>query len=41
MAYRKLAILLNDEGENRAHAVWAASRAYEYRDRLTEREKSW
>ncbi len=39
MAYRKLAILLNNEGENRSRAVWAASKAYEYRDRLTEREK--
>jgi serine/threonine-protein kinase len=39
MAYRKLAILLNNEGENRSRAVWAASQAYEYRDHLTEREK--
>ena len=39
MAYRKLAILLNNEGENRSRAVWAATRAYEYRDRLTDREK--
>jgi len=39
MAYRKLAILLSNEGENRSRAVWAASRAYEYRDRLTAREK--
>jgi len=39
MAYRKLAILLNNEGENRSHAVWAATQAYKYRDRLTEREK--
>jgi serine/threonine-protein kinase len=39
MAYRKLAILLNNEGENRARAVRAASKAYEHRDRLTEREK--
>ena len=39
MAYRKLAILLNNEGEDRSRAVWAATKAYEYRDRLTEREK--
>jgi serine/threonine-protein kinase len=39
MAYRKLAVLLNNEGENRSRAVWAASKAFEYRDRLTEREK--
>jgi tetratricopeptide (TPR) repeat protein/tRNA A-37 threonylcarbamoyl transferase component Bud32 len=39
MAYRKLAILLNNEGENRSRAVWAAGQAYQYRDRLTDREK--
>ncbi len=39
MAYRKLAVLLNNEGEDRARAVWAASKAYENRERLTEREK--
>jgi len=39
MAYRKLAIILNNEGENRARSVWAAQKAYEYRDRLTERER--
>ncbi len=39
MAYRKLAILLNNEGENRSRAVWAATKAYQYRDRLTDREK--
>jgi len=39
MAYRKLAILLSNEGEDRSRAVWAASKAYQYRDRLTEREK--
>jgi tetratricopeptide (TPR) repeat protein len=39
MAYRKTAIILNNEGEQRARAVAAATRAYEYRDRLTERER--
>ena len=39
MAYRKLAVMLNNEGENRARAVWAATKAYENRDRLTERER--
>jgi len=39
MAYRKLAIVLNNEGENRDHSVWAAKKAYDYRDRLTDRER--
>lgn len=39
MAYRKVAIILNNEGEQRARAVEAASKAYEFRDRLTERER--
>jgi eukaryotic-like serine/threonine-protein kinase len=39
MAWRKLAILLNNQGEQRARAVWAAQKAFEYRDRLTDRER--
>ncbi len=39
MAYRKLAILLSNQDEERARAVWAAGKAYEYRDRLTDRER--
>ncbi len=39
MAYRKLAIILNNQDEMRARAVWAAEKAYEYRDRLTDRER--
>ena len=39
MAYRKLAILLSNQNEERARAVWAAEKAYEYRDRLTDRER--
>ncbi len=39
MAYRKVAIILNNEGEQRARAVAAATKAYEFRDRLTERER--
>ncbi len=39
MAYRKMAIILSNEGEQRARAVEAATRAYEFRDRLTERER--
>jgi tetratricopeptide (TPR) repeat protein len=39
MAYRKTAIILNNEGEQRARAVAAATSAYEFRDRLTERER--
>ena len=39
MAYRRLAILLNNQSEQRARSVWAAQKAYEYRDRLTDRER--
>jgi tetratricopeptide (TPR) repeat protein len=39
MAYRRLAILLNNQDEQRARAVWAAEKAYEFRDRLTDRER--
>ncbi|MBT8397545.1 MAG: protein kinase [Gemmatimonadetes bacterium] len=39
MAHRKTAIILSNEGEQRARAVEAATKAYEYRDRLTERER--
>ncbi len=39
MAYRKIAIILNNEGEQRGRAVAAATRAFEFRDRLTERER--
>jgi tetratricopeptide (TPR) repeat protein len=39
MAYRKLAIVLNNNDERRARAVEAATKAYAYRDRLTDRER--
>jgi tetratricopeptide (TPR) repeat protein/tRNA A-37 threonylcarbamoyl transferase component Bud32 len=39
MAYRKIAIILSNEGEQRARSVTAAEKAYEFRDRLTERER--
>ena len=39
MAYRKLAIILQNRGEQRSRAVEAATKAYEYRDALTERER--
>jgi len=39
MAYRKIAIILSNEGEQRARSVTAAERAYAFRDRLTERER--
>jgi eukaryotic-like serine/threonine-protein kinase len=39
MAYRKLAIMLNNQDEQRSRAVWAAQKAYEHRDRLTDRER--
>jgi tetratricopeptide (TPR) repeat protein len=39
MAYRKLAVILNNSDERRARAVEAATKAYAYRDRLTERER--
>jgi tetratricopeptide (TPR) repeat protein len=39
MAYRKLAIILNNRSERRSRAVEAARKAYQYRDALTERER--
>jgi tetratricopeptide (TPR) repeat protein len=39
MAYRKLAIILNNRSERRSRAVEAATKAYQYRDALTERER--
>jgi tetratricopeptide (TPR) repeat protein len=39
MAYRKLAVVLNNNDERRARAIEAATKAYQYRDRLTERER--
>jgi serine/threonine-protein kinase len=39
MAYRKLAILLSNLGEQRARSVAAAEKAFEHRDRLTDRER--
>jgi len=39
MAYRKLAIILGNRGERRSRAVEAATKAYKYRDALTERER--
>jgi tetratricopeptide (TPR) repeat protein len=39
MAYRKLAIILNNQNEQRSRAIWAAEKAYEHRDRLTDRER--
>jgi tetratricopeptide (TPR) repeat protein len=39
MAWRKLAMVLANVGERRSRAVEAATRAYLYRDRLTERER--
>jgi tetratricopeptide (TPR) repeat protein len=39
MAYRKLAIILSNQGQQRSRAVEAANKAYEYRERLTERER--
>ncbi len=39
MAYRKLAIILNNQDEQRSRAVWAAEKAYEHRGRLTDRER--
>ena len=39
MAYRKLAIILNNRAERRSRAVQAATKAYQYRDALTERER--
>jgi len=39
MAYRKLAVLLSNSGGSLADQVEATTRAYELRDRLTERER--
>jgi tetratricopeptide (TPR) repeat protein len=39
MAYRKLAIVLQNHAERRSRAVEAATKAYQYRDALTERER--
>jgi len=39
MAYRKLAVVLNNSGGSLARQVEAATRAYELRNRLTERER--
>jgi tetratricopeptide (TPR) repeat protein len=39
MAYRKLAIILGNRAERRSRAVEAATKAYRYRDALTERER--
>jgi tetratricopeptide (TPR) repeat protein len=39
MAHRKLAISLQNHLERRSRAVEAATKAYEYRNRLTERER--
>jgi tetratricopeptide (TPR) repeat protein len=39
MSYRKLAIILSNQDERRARAVEAATKAYQFRDRLTERER--
>lgn len=39
MAYRRLAVVLNNSGGSLPRQVEAATRAYELRDRLTERER--
>ncbi len=39
MAYRKLAVILRNAGEQRARSIWAAQKAYENRDHLTDRER--
>ena len=39
MAHRKLAIILSNRAEQRARSVEAARKAYEHRNRLTERER--
>jgi tetratricopeptide (TPR) repeat protein len=39
MAYRKLGVELNNQGQNRQRAVEALGMAFEYRDRLTVRER--
>jgi tetratricopeptide (TPR) repeat protein/tRNA A-37 threonylcarbamoyl transferase component Bud32 len=40
-AYRGLSVQLSNYGIDRALAVESMSKAYEYRDRLTERERLW
>lgn len=39
MAYRRLSVLLSNDASRRADAVNAAIRAYDFRDRLTHRER--
>ncbi|MGI9076752.1 MAG: tetratricopeptide repeat protein, partial [Gemmatimonadaceae bacterium] len=39
MAYRRLGIFLSNQAQDRARATRAFTKAYEYRDRLTERER--
>jgi tetratricopeptide (TPR) repeat protein len=39
MAHRKLAVVLQNQAERRSRAVEAATKAYENRERLTERER--
>jgi tetratricopeptide (TPR) repeat protein len=39
MAYRKLAVILRNASEQRARSVVAATKAYEHRDHLTDRER--
>jgi tetratricopeptide (TPR) repeat protein len=39
MAYRKLGIILDNQEERRSRAVEAATKAFQYRDRLTDRER--
>jgi TolB-like protein len=39
MAYRKLAAIVSNVGESRKKYLWASAKAYQYRDRLTERDR--
>lgn len=39
MAYRKLAVILSNQFERRSQQIEAATQAYRYRDRLTDRER--
>ncbi|MFB3117164.1 MAG: tetratricopeptide repeat protein, partial [Myxococcota bacterium] len=41
MAYRKLGIILRNNFEQRARAIQAITKAYEYRDRLTDLERGY
>ena len=41
MAYRKLGIILRNNFEQRARAIQALTKAYEYRDRLTDLERGY